>query len=98
MVWILGRTYCTGTPEDYKACHAVMDKYQLVPLSAYGKPFTPPAGKVDSAIDTKTPVREQVHKMDAGAYFTLLAKLMKDNPPARGDAPMVAKMAKIGLV
>ena len=47
MVWILGRTYCTGTPEDYKACHAVMDKYQLVPLSSYGKPYTPPAGKVD---------------------------------------------------
>ena len=21
MVWILGRTYCTGTPEDYKAVH-----------------------------------------------------------------------------
>src|SRR5262245_12422588 len=34
MVWILGRTYCTGTPEDYKACHAVMDKYDLRPLSA----------------------------------------------------------------
>src|SRR5262245_35271329 len=31
MVWILGRTYCTGTPEDYKACHAVMDKYDLRP-------------------------------------------------------------------
>lgn len=97
MVWILGRTYCTGTPEDYKACHAVMDKYQLVPLSAYGKPYTPPAGKVDSAVDMKTPVREQVHKLDAVAYFTLLAKLMKDNPPAKEDAPMLAKMAKIGL-
>jgi hypothetical protein len=48
MVWILGRTYCTGTPEDYKACHAVMDKYTLTPLSAYGKKYTPPAGKVDA--------------------------------------------------
>ena len=27
MVWILGRTYCTGTPEDYKAVHAIQDKY-----------------------------------------------------------------------
>jgi hypothetical protein len=26
MVWILGRTCCTGTPEDYQACHAAMDK------------------------------------------------------------------------
>lgn len=97
MVWILGRTYCTGTPEDYKACHAVMEKYQLVPLSAHGKTYTPAAGKVDPAIDMKTSVRDQVHKMDAVAYFTLLAKLMKDNPPAKADAPMVAKMAKIGL-
>lgn len=98
MVWILGRTYCTGTPEDYKACHAVMDKYQLVPLSGYGKPYTPPAGKVDPAIDMKTPVREQVHALDAVAYFTLLARLMKDNPPAKADAPMVEKLATIGLV
>src|SRR5262245_40646768 len=26
MVWILGRTYCTGTPEDYKAVHALQDQ------------------------------------------------------------------------
>lgn len=98
MVWILGRTYCTGTPEDYKACHAIMDKYQLVPLSHYGKPYTPPRGKVDPSIDMKTAVREQVHHMDAKAYFTLLAKLMKDNPPAKEDAPILEKIAKIGLV
>jgi hypothetical protein len=98
MVWILGRTYCTGTPEDYKACHAVMDKYRLAPLSAYGKPYTPPVGKVDPAVDMKTPVRDQVHKMDAVGYFTLLAKLMKDNPPAKEDAPIIEKLAAIGLV
>ncbi|MFO0865094.1 MAG: DUF1254 domain-containing protein [Gemmataceae bacterium] len=98
MVWILGRTYCTGTPEDYKACHAVMDKYQLMPLSAFGKPFMPPSGKVDPKVDMKTPVRDQVHKMDTTAYFTLLAKLMKENPPAKEDGPMIAKLAKIGLV
>ncbi len=98
MVWILGRTYCTGTAEDYKACHAIMDQYKLVPLSAYGKPYTPPTGKVDPAVDMKTPVREQVHKMDAVAYFSLLAQLMKENPPAKEDGPMLEKMAKIGLV
>lgn len=98
MVWILGRTYCTGTPEDYKACHAVMDKYDLRPLSAYGKAHSPPAGKIDPSVDAKTPVREQVHQMDAVAYFTLLAKLLKDNPPAKADAPMLEKLAKIGIV
>src|SRR5262249_20321310 len=77
LVWILGRTYCTGTPEDYKAVHALQAKYALVPLSAYGKPYTPPEGKVNPAIDMKTPVREQVHQLSAGAYFDLLARLMK---------------------
>ena len=42
MVWILGRIYCTGTPQDYAAVHALQDKFTLVPLSAYGKPYTPP--------------------------------------------------------
>src|ERR1700757_1919964 len=93
MVWILGRIYCTGTPEDYKEVHALQDQFKLVPLSAYGKSYTPPPGKVDPSIDRKTPVREQVNGMDAGAYFKLLAALMKDNPPAKEDAPIVEKMA-----
>ncbi len=98
MVWILGRIYCTGTPEDYKAVHALQDEFKLVPLSSYGKPYTPPPGTVDPSIDMKTPVREQVNRMSAGEYFKLLAALMKDNPPAKADAPMVANMAKLGIV
>jgi uncharacterized protein (TIGR03000 family) len=97
MVWIIGRTYCTGTPEDYKAAHAIQDKYQLVPLSAYGKDYTPPPGTVDPDIDMKTPVREQVNRLKAGDYFKLMAKLMKDNPPAKEDAPVVAKLKQIGI-
>ncbi len=33
LVWLLGRIYCTGTPEDYKAVHALQDKITAVPLS-----------------------------------------------------------------
>src|ERR1700742_4849453 len=87
IVWLLGRIYCTGTPEDYAAVHAAQDEFKLVPLNAYGKSYTPPAGKVDPSIDMKTAVREQVNRMDAVAYFTLLCKLMKENPPAAVDAP-----------
>ncbi|UJR18272.1 hypothetical protein I4U23_005175 [Adineta vaga] len=32
---ILGRTYCTGTPEDYAAVHHLQDQYLLRPLSAF---------------------------------------------------------------
>ena len=98
IVWLLGRIYCTGTPEDYAAVHKLQDECKLVPLSAYGKPYTPPEGKVDPSIDMKTAVRDQVNRMDAVAYFTLLAQLMKTNPPSSADAPALAKYAKIGLV
>lgn len=98
LVWLLGRIYCTGTPEDYAAVHKLQDEISVVPLRSYGKAYTPPAGKVDPSIDTKTPVREQVNGMDAATYFTLLASLLKDNPPAEADGPMVAKMAKLGIV
>ena len=97
MVWILGRTYCSGTADDYRLVHAIQDKYTLVPLSAHDKPYAPPVGKVDPAIDMKTPVRDQVNRMSAQAYFKLLATLMKDNPATEADAPIVAKMAQLGI-
>jgi hypothetical protein len=98
IVWVLGRTYSTGSPDDYAAVNAIQAQYKLTPLSAWGKPYTPPDGVVNSAWDTKDPVRDQVDSMDGATYFGLLAELMKTNPPAAADAPMVATMAKIGLV
>ena len=98
IVWVLGRIYCAGTPEDYTAVHKMQDEVSVVPLSAYGKPYTPPEGKVDPSIDMKTPVRDQVNALSSEAYFSLLATLMKDNPPAKADAPMVSKLARLGVV
>lgn len=98
MVWILGRTYSSGTPEDYKIVHQIQDEYKLVPLSAYGKEYTPPEGTFDPSIDMRTPVRNQVNVMDAGTYFKKLAALMKDNPPTHADAAMVEKLKKLGIV
>ncbi len=98
LVWILGRIYCTGTPADYAAVHKMQDEISVVPLSSYGKPYTPPSGTVDPSIDMKTAVRDQVNALDVAAYFNLMAQLMKDNPPTAEDAPMVAQLAKIGIV
>ena len=98
IVWILGRIYCTGTPDDYAKVHALQDKFSLVPLSYYGKTYTPLPGEVDNNLDMKTAVRDQVDSLSANDYFNYFAKLMKTNPPAATDAPMVATMAKIGLV
>lgn len=98
MVWLLGRIYCTGTTEDYAAVHKIQDEISLVPLSAYGKDYTPPAGMADSSIDMKTAVRDQVNALDAVEYFTLFCELLKTNPPAAADASIIKKMADIGVV
>ncbi len=98
MVWLLGRIYCTGTKEDYEAVHKLQDAVSLVPLSAYGTDYTPPAGAVDASIDMKTAVRDQVNALTAVEYFTLFCELMKTNPPAAADSPMIEKMATIGIV
>ena len=97
IVWLFGRIYSTGTPEDFAAVHVLEDQCTLIPLSSYGKPYTPPAGKVNPDIDMKTAVRDQVNNLDSAQFFKLFAELWKTNPPAAADAPIVARMARIGL-
>ena len=98
LVWILGRVYCEGTPEDYKAVHELQDQFSSVPLSAYGKPYTPPAGVVDETFDMETAVRKQVNDLPLEEFFARLAGLLKANPPKPQDAPIIAQMAEIGIV
>ena len=98
LVWILGRIYCTGTPDDYAQAHALQDKFSVVPLSSYGKPYTPPPAEPDASVDMTTPVAAQVAALSVYDYFRYLAQLLKTNPPAARDAPFVARMARIGLV
>lgn len=98
IVWMLGRIFCTGTPEDYAAVHKLQDEFRLVPLSAYGKPYIPPSGKVDTSLDMNMAVRDQVNRMDAVSYFTLLCELMKTNPPSVADASHIARFERIGII
>lgn len=98
LVWIMGRTQCNGK-DDYAAVNAIQRQYTLTPLSAYGKPYTPPGfGPADPSVDVTTPPVTQVAKMDAATFFGRLALLLKDNPPAPADAPMVQKLAGLGIV
>jgi hypothetical protein len=98
MVWLLGRLYCSGTPEDYDAVHKLQDQITAVPLSSFGKPYMPPLAQINLSVDMKTAVRTQVNALGAPDYFTLFASLLKKNPPTADDAPILAKLAKIGIV
>src|SRR4029077_5960145 len=97
MAMIAGRTQANGSA-DYPAVNAIQKQYRLTPLSAFGNPSTPPAVVVDSEIDMKTPPVNQVNRMTTETFLNRLATLMASNPPAAADAPMLAKLAKIGGV
>ncbi|HTU82880.1 MAG TPA: DUF1254 domain-containing protein [Candidatus Acidoferrales bacterium] len=98
LVWILGRIYCTGTPADYAAVHALQAKLSLVPLAAYGKAYTPPAQPVNPAYNATGGVRAQVEALSGAQYFALLGDLMRENPPEMPqDAAIVKEMTMLGL-
>jgi len=96
-VWIIGRTQTNG-PKDYPAVHAVQDGYRLVPLSAFGKPYTPPQNAVDPNIDMKAAPVDTLQQMTSASFFAALAQLLKSNPPPASDASILAKLATIGVV
>jgi hypothetical protein len=98
---VLGRTYADGTDEDYKTVNALQAQYKITPLSAWGKPFTPVAPPVDPKPGFSMTDKPQavILGMGTDGYFNLMAKLMAEvAPPAAGDAPMLASMARIGIV
>lgn len=97
MVWIIGRTQTDG-PADCAAVHAIQDGYGLTPLSSFGKPYAPPAGEVDPSVDMKTPPVVQLERMKSADFFARLALLLETNPPPAAEAPILAKLARIGVV
>ncbi len=94
---IIGRTQANG-PEDYEAVNAIQAQYKLMPLGSFGKPYTPPKGVVDPKVDMKTSPVDQLGRMDTDAFFRAMATSLKSNPPLPADGPMLAKLAKIGIV
>lgn len=99
-VVILGRTYADGTDKDFRAVHALQAKYELTPLAAWGKKHTPAPAAVDPhpPFSMTDGVQKVLLQMPASAYFDRLAQSMcKDAPPAQEDAPMLDRMATIGV-
>ena len=95
--WVLIQTMANG-PKDFPEVIAIENQYKLTPLSAWGRPYTPPANvPVDTSVDTKTTPFDQVNRMDAGVFLKRLATLMKDNPPYPADGRRLWMMKKIGI-
>ena len=98
---ILGRTYALDTKKDLAKVHALQAHYKVVPLSAYGKPYVfkaPPVNPNPGFSMTEAP-QKAILGLGTTGYFNLMTELMGSvAPPAPEDAPMLARMAKIGIV
>lgn len=98
---ILGRTYADGTEKDYEAVNKLQAQYKITPLSSWGKPYTPVAPPVNANPGFSMTDKPQavILGMGTAGYFDLMAKLMGAGaPPAAADAPLLARMARIGIV
>jgi len=92
-----GRTQTNG-PADYENVHKIQAQYKLTPLSGWGKAnYTPPKGKIDPALDMKTPPPVQIDAMTAATYFARFAELLKDNPPGPLDYPIMHRLERVGF-
>lgn len=98
-LFIIGRVYADATPADFEQVHALQKQFKLVPLSQFGKSYTPPPGKAGGPYTPKEIVRDTISKMSTAKYFNFMAQAMGANPPVLPqDRAIVAKMAKLGIV
>lgn len=97
LVMIGGRTY-TASKDEYAAVHALQDQYKLVPLSEWGKAYSPPTNvPLKPGVDSKTPVPTQVLAMPPEAFFGRLNALLVANPPEPADPATMARIARLGI-
>lgn len=95
--WFIVEMAASG-PGDFPGIHALQDQLKITPLSAWGKPYTPPSNvPVDPTVDLSATPYDQVRLMTGEMFFKKLAMFMKDNPPYPEDAQMVERLKKLGI-
>lgn len=98
---LAGRIFADGSEADFKVVNAIQDQLKVTPLSAWGTDFTPVAAPVNESPPFSMTDKPQEVIADLGTkgYFDMMADLMcKAAPPADQDAPILAEMARIGIV
>lgn len=97
--WQIMRVYTTGTEDDQNfVANQIFGKITLTPLSAYGKPYTPPDNlPVNPSIDVVTQPIQQLDSMDACAFFGTMSAMMMSNPPPNIDVGIVPILKRLGI-
>ena len=109
---ILGRTHVNGSEQDFKAVNALQDRLRLESFDTWGsksqagktsqasKKAAPRAPQLDPnpGFSMMLAPQDAIAAMTPAAYFTMMTRLMcKDARPAPEDAPIMARMATIGI-
>jgi len=98
MVWLIGRIQANGA-QDFFNVHRLQDQITLTPLSRWGA-GEPNPGFIkasDSSNLRSADPMAMVAAMDPAAFFSKLAGLMGQQPPAAADGPMLEKLAEFGI-
>lgn len=108
-VWLIGRTQTNGVA-DYPLVHRLQDGITLRSLGNWragrggpddqAKPDRAPVAEPTWQASTPRPLPplQQMRAMGTPELLGRLALLMADNPPAKADGPMIAKLSRIGIV
>ena len=96
MVWMIGRTQVNSAEDGATVVAKFQDGMKLDLLSQYGKKYIAAQGVVSEEAKKIVPV-ENTRALNIAEYFTKLAQLMVDNPPAEADVAIVAEMKSIGI-
>jgi len=95
--WVLVQM-SAASPADFAPIHAKQDQLKVTPLSAWGKPYTPPTNvPVNPNVDLTASPFDQVRLMTGATFFARLAKILSDDPPYPGDDKMIERLKKLGV-
>jgi len=94
-VWMIGRVQTNGAA-DFANVHAIQRGFQLMPLGLY--PDGPRNGRLGQAMQMRGTPPEEVGRLSGVDFFRTFADLLRMNPPHAGDEPMMAQLARIGIV
>jgi hypothetical protein len=95
--WVLVQM-SAASPADFAPIHAKQDQLKITPLSAWGKPYTPPTNvPVNPNVDLTATPFDQVRLMTGAVFFGRLAKLLAENPPYPADDRMIEALRKLGV-
>ena len=96
MVWVIGRFQVNSDKQGAQVVVPLEKKTTIIPLSAFGKPYTAPKGTVNPNT-SKTLANEQLANTSIDSFFNYINQSFVTNPPAAADAPAMEKFAKIGV-